>query len=130
MIRRLPSCGAGHVLNYDGRLSGNILSEKRDERSRLHVARASGLAAPDDFDGFPLVIGKLRERNAGRRTRSQQQEKDCAADFFGSHISRLVVEDRRAGYLLAEKNSGGPPRLEHVLEETPKQPISTGWQNQ
>src|SRR5438034_6535019 len=86
MIRRLPSCGAGHVLNYDGRLSGNILSEKRDERSRLHVARASVLAAPDDLDGFPLVIGKLRERNAGRRTRSQQQEK-IAPQIFSDRIS-------------------------------------------
>src|SRR5437016_12812180 len=103
MIRRLPSCGAGHVLNYDGRLSGNILSEKRDERSRLHVARASGLAAPDDFDGFPLVIGKLRERNAGRRTRGQQQKKDSAEDFSESQISLLVGEDRRPRILLPEK---------------------------
>ena len=71
-IRRYDMARAGHVLNQNARIAGNMLSHVRRDHARVNVVQVAGLAARDNGNCLTLIIGSLR-CGAGHRTKQNDQ---------------------------------------------------------
>ena len=70
--------GAGHVLDNDVRISGNVFRHELGKHARIKIVSVARFGADDDRDGFALVEGRLRLR---RSCGQQKNRKEKASDL-------------------------------------------------
>src|SRR5688500_20311278 len=85
MVRGLSPGRAGHVLDDDRRIARNMLFQIGNERARLQVSRASGLAAAYDFYRLILEVRSLRQSATRNQARKQRRTEKREAHSSWSH---------------------------------------------
>jgi hypothetical protein len=59
MIGRLTAAGPGHILKNDGRISWNVFSEDRCQRSSPQITHPTGAGTDDESNRLSLVKRRL-----------------------------------------------------------------------